>query len=97
FDAAEALEQPAKPFTRHAEHLEVDVALLRLGQIEQPVANPAADDERPAAGVADRGGEGERQRSRVHPRLGSGVTICLSTAFVRTAARSGPSCQARSR
>ena len=50
-DAAERLEQRAQPIAGNAEDLDVDV--LRLAA-EQPVADPAADDQRAAAGVARR-------------------------------------------
>ena len=49
-DAAKCLEHAPKPFARHAEHLDVDVRRLVS---EQAVADPAADDKRAAAGVAD--------------------------------------------
>ena len=51
FDAAEGLEQRAQPLAGDAEDLEVDVALLRLRQPEQPVAHPAADNQRAAASL----------------------------------------------
>ena len=54
FDAAERLEQGAKPIGREAEDLDVDV--LRVAA-EQPIAHPAADDQRAAAGLRDRPGD----------------------------------------
>ena len=59
-DAAERLEHAPQPFARHAEHLDVDVRRLVS---EQAVADPAADDERAAAGVAD-GAWRSRRRAR---------------------------------
>ena len=62
FDAAERLEQRAQAIAGEAEDLEVDVA--RLGQAEQPVAHPAADNQRAAAGVTDGGGDAVDGRHR---------------------------------
>ena len=59
-DAAERLEQRAQPIGRHAEHLEVESF---DDPAEQRVAHPAADDERAAAGVADRRARAPRARS----------------------------------
>jgi len=56
-DVAEGREQLGKPILRDAEDLEVDV-LRRVAA--QPIAHPAADDERAAALVAD----GRRNRAR---------------------------------
>ena len=61
-DAAERFEQRAQTIAGKAEHLEVDVA--RLGQAQQPIANPAADNQRAAAGVADGGGDAVDDRHR---------------------------------
>ena len=68
FDAAEAFEQRAHAVGRQAEHLEVDVR--RASPAHQPVAHPAADDQRAAAGLADRLGDGAgRARRRCHSWL----------------------------
>ncbi len=50
-DAADGFEQAAQPVRLDAVHLEVDV---RGGDPEEPVAHPAAGDERAAARVAHR-------------------------------------------
>src|SRR5439155_27305895 len=53
-DAPERLEQRPQAIAGNAEDLEIDVALLALFRFEphQPIADPSADDERAAAGVA---------------------------------------------
>ena len=58
-DAADRFEQRPQAIGGQAEHLEVDV-LRRLA--EQPIAHPAADDERAPAGVADGARDLERPR-----------------------------------
>ena len=57
FDAPERLEQRAQAVAGHPEHLEIDVALLGLGQAHQAVAYPAADNQRAAAGFSGRIGD----------------------------------------
>ncbi len=49
-DAAERRQQRRQALLRHAEHLDVEVL---GGMSAQPVAHPAADDERTPTGVAD--------------------------------------------
>ena len=60
FDAAEGFEQRAQAIGRHAEDLEVDVFRAHAAAEHQPIAHPAADDERAAAGVANGGGDRDR-------------------------------------
>src|SRR6185503_15390442 len=65
FDAPEPLEHAAQTIGRQAEDLEVDVVRFDSCSIaqgngiaaKQPIAHPAADDERAAARVADRAGD----------------------------------------
>ncbi len=57
FDAAQSLEQRAHAVGGQAEHLEIDVS--RRLPTHQPVADPAADDQRAAAALANRLGDGE--------------------------------------
>ena len=88
FDAAERLEQRAQTIAGEAEDLEVDVA--RLGQAEQPIADPAADDQRAAAGVADGGGDRCGPSSIV--MSGSGEAAGSGIALSVTSVPSGPAC-----
>ena len=63
-DAAEGVEERAQPIGAEAEHLEIEV----LGRAtEQLVADPAADDERAAAGRRERPGRSSRARSGRRP------------------------------
>ena len=57
FDAAEPFEKRAQSISSQPENLEIDVRLLGFRQAEQPIAHPAADDQRATAGVGDGGGD----------------------------------------
>ena len=61
-DASKGRQDVPQPIGRQPVDFEVDVV---RGEAEEPVAHPAADDERATAGVADGAGDGEGLRQEV--------------------------------